>query len=112
MKFICTGGPYGDECSSYNVIFNDSYKVREAINEILAQNEWGSIQLNYKDIQFKIDYKGNKLLNEIAPYIFEADIIECHAYGGWSLMDYIFTITNVNLPKKYYNPNVEPFIDF
>lgn len=112
MKFICTGGPYGDECCSYKVVFDSPYKVKEAINEILTQKEWGSIQFNYKDTQFEVNYKGDKLFNEIASYLLEADIIACQAHGGWSLMNYTFTITNVNLPKNYYNPNIEPFIDF
>ena len=43
IKYVKTGGPYGDETSRYDVILDKQYTVKEFISAILEQNkdEWG-----------------------------------------------------------------------
>lgn len=41
LDFEVTGGPYGDCASSYKVVLDDTYTLRELVNHVLTE-------INYK----------------------------------------------------------------
>lgn len=51
MKMVCTGGPYGDACSSYDVELDRTCTVQEFIEMVLKekQNEWGNFTITTEE---------------------------------------------------------------
>ena len=43
IDMICTGGPFGDCCSTYKVVLHHEYTAKEYVEEILKTKpgEWG-----------------------------------------------------------------------
>lgn len=37
MKMICTGGPFGDCCCSYDIVLDHEYTIKEFAEEILRE---------------------------------------------------------------------------
>ena len=103
IKFNQTGGPYGDETSSYDIeITKEGLTLRELIDYVISdEREWGDIDIIGKgqpydwcteDIDYtvyRLSYKHGKVLEDNIPEeIKDKAIPECKAHGGWSLMDY------------------------
>lgn len=69
MKMVCTGGPYGDACSSYDVELDRTCTVQEFIEMVLKekQNEWGNFTITtdfqyiYKNQKDNCEYKHGKI---------------------------------------------------
>lgn len=93
----CTGGPYGDSCSSYDIIFDREYTVKEFIEEVLKEKpgEWGEFTIE-KDLKHtytssldNCEYKYGKITKGFKKTESESmRIEEVKANGGWSLMNY------------------------
>ena len=92
MKFKCTGGPYGDCTSDYDVIFEKPYTVSELINEVLQKKEWGYIGIYDGKSVFgnpNCEYRKDKIITESLPKKYMNKFVKkCKASGGWSRMDY------------------------
>jgi hypothetical protein len=91
FKLICTGGPYGDCTSSYDVIFlhGEDISVKDFVEMVLLQepNEWGSIRNGMCEVI--ADYKyGEAIFRKIYDSIKDKKIVSIKAHGGWSMMDY------------------------
>lgn len=84
-----TGGPYGDECCSYDFKLSKEMSFKDFVELIVATNpkEWGYIKdrffgntlasYNHKDITYHIE-DTSFLIKDFGS-----------AHGGWSRMDYI-----------------------
>jgi len=93
FSLIYTGGPYGDETSSYDGYLNQPLTVREFIDAVFEQHpdEWGRIRIfddtyldyRYDEIEF-ISSQFNEYLGK--------KIKSFTAHGGWTLMDYSLTL--------------------
>lgn len=86
---ICTGGPFGDETSSYAIeLPNEEISVQEFIDMVMLQepNEWGMISSGHVVLA---DYSHGKITYrpEYDTYKDRA-VASVSAHGGWSLMDY------------------------
>lgn len=96
MKFICTGGPFGDCMSNYLIEFEKQYTVDEFIDEILKKDEWGCIGIYNKTDRFVAfgnpycEYSRGKILTDHLPQEYmDKKIVKCKANGGWTMMDYL-----------------------
>ena len=97
MKFemICTGGPFGDSCCSYDVRIEGKCTVREFVESVLKEKpgEWGTFEI-VKDIKYisRVDdceyKKGEITRNFRRAENAEKEIEEIKANGGWSMMNY------------------------
>ena len=92
---ICTGGPFGDETSSYDIILpkDENITVQEFIEQILVDepNEWGSISCGRRCII--ADYKrGEATFRDGYDKYKNKKVVSATAHGGWSMMDYDIVI--------------------
>ena len=88
MKFECTGGPYGDCCSSYKVTEFPT-TVGELFDYILKneKNEWGSIYIGqWKKVA---EYSHGSIVKPLPDEYKDLFISSLGAHGGWTRMDYI-----------------------
>lgn len=101
IEFKKTGGPYGDECCTYDVIFPKGIEVCEFINYIVKEysvkhKEWGFFIVNGKRL---LEYnRGSAFYQEPWTNCAECEpilitiggkkISKIDASGGWSRMDY------------------------
>ncbi len=100
FEFKCTGGPYGDCCSSYDIILKKKpVTVRELIEEVVAdEREWGEIRIvrdikDWLDQSCFIEYRWGKVIKDYIPEpTKDREIVQCKAHGGWSGMDYWLTV--------------------
>lgn len=88
---LCTGGPFGDETSSYEIILpeDEDITVEDFIEQILVDepDEWGDIYNGMHKII--ADYKrGEATFRDGYDSIKHKKIISVKAHGGWSMMDY------------------------
>ncbi|MBP3610337.1 MAG: hypothetical protein J6J42_08390 [Lachnospiraceae bacterium] len=92
-----TGGPYGDCCSSYDVILDHEYTVQEFVEEVLKEKpeEWGAFEVatdlkySYTSRLDNCQYKYGKITEEFKkPESATMKIKEIKAHGGWTRMDY------------------------
>ena len=83
-----TGGPYGDETSSYKFTIIGNEMTLEQFAEAIAEDEreWGSIRKSSPFGEVLADYKYGKINYRADKNIKIAK--EGTANGGWSLMDY------------------------
>ena len=108
IELIHKSGPHGDECSSYELKFNEQMTVREFLQK-LPEEEWGNVYVNIPNpdtwdceyaaeherwMRINISYAEYGTLKNI-PYEFRPYLdskIDIHksatAYGGWGCMDY------------------------
>lgn len=92
FRWVHTGGPYGDETSTYDVFLKRPCTVREFVEEVLRNDrEWGYIGIKKKGSLFaECEYKYGKLITEPLPEEYlNKMVIKCRAGGGWSRMDFI-----------------------
>lgn len=101
FKMVCTGGPFGDCCSSYDVVLDKEYTVEEFIQEVLKEKpeEWGefSIVADFKhrfstsldscEYKYGKTTKGLKKTDNA-----NARVKEIKAHGGWTAMDYFIQL--------------------
>lgn len=97
MKMVCTGGPYGDACSSYDVKLDKAYTVQEFIEKVLKEktDEWGNFTITtdfqyiYKNQKDNCKYKHGKITDGFKkPETTKKFISKVIAHGGWTNMDY------------------------
>lgn len=94
FKFVCTGGPYGDCMSHYNVECKQC-TIAQFVEFVNSRQEWGKVYINPKnwlgdDALATFEYNNhcsNKPL-EIPPFFLDMRIKHMEAHGGWSAMDY------------------------
>lgn len=115
FKLICTGGPYGDCTSSYDVIFLDdkTIRVKDFIEMVLVQepNEWGSICNGMREVI--ADYKhGEATFRGGYDLIKDRKILSIKAHGGWSLMDYYLELEPVSKTEFSYDFKQLSIFDF
>lgn len=88
----------GDQTSSYEVILDKQYTVKEFIEEVLTNRsgEWGYIGIYSKNAFFgkpNCEYKWGKLITEPLPEKYMNKVIkEVKGDGGWTRMDYILKL--------------------
>ena len=103
---ICTGGPFGDETSSYMInLPEEEITVEEFIKMVMCQypNEWGHItcggvslaHYNRGSITFDSGYEALK----------DRKVATVSSHGGWSLMDYNIVIHKQKRSPKAYDIN-------
>ncbi len=95
LNFKCTGGPYGDATSSYDVAVPKGMTLEEFINAVLDEKpkEWGDICLGWSGPTL-IEYKRGSLFNpskELSENLHK-EVVAVKASGGWSLMSYYLTL--------------------
>lgn len=91
IKYIKTGGPYGDETSRYDVILDKTYTVKEFIFAILEQckDEWGEFVIGEWPSKIKCEFnKGRIKANFSDKKYLEMNVKSVTAQGGWTLMNY------------------------
>ena len=85
-----TGGPYGDECSTYDFVLSREMTLQEFV-EMVASDErnWGYIYYGNHKL---VDYKWGQI--KYMPNVYKDIIIhrEGKTSGGWSRMDYFIKI--------------------
>ena len=112
---LYTGGPYGDETSSYDIILpeGDVVTVEEFIEQILIDepNEWGSIYNGMREVI--ADYKrGEVTFRDGYDSIKDKKISSAQAHGGWSRMDYYLNLESQSKPNLSYNFKQLSIFDF
>lgn len=85
FEMICTGGPYGDCCSSYAVEFDKPCTVSDVVDFILSRGEWGNIEIDGVKVA---EYKGSNLNHAISRRRLTKQVSKIRAHGGWSLMSF------------------------
>lgn len=99
FKMICTGGPFGDCCCSYDVALDKEYTVEEFQQEVLKEKpeEWGEFSI-VTDFKHRLsldncEYKSGKITKGFKnPDQKKARIKEIKARGGWTAMDYFIKL--------------------
>lgn len=93
MRFVETGGPYGDQMCSYDVMDYKATTVEDFIREVLIErpDEWGVFEVINKKLPFYPRYgyqNGEFGFFKLHTDIYNATVIKVTAHGGWSNMDY------------------------
>lgn len=94
FSLIYTGGPYGDEMSTYDGYLNQPLTVREFIDAVFEQypNEWGNIRI--RPTNHHIEYSHSEItqasvnLNDCL----DRKIKSFSSCGGWFRMDYTLVL--------------------
>ena len=88
IKLICTGGPYGDACCSYDFELSREMTLKEFVDLIIQdKREWGEVSLGWFDKPL-LEYSDGKAKFFISDWNFMIKRVG-QAHGGWSNMDYI-----------------------
>ena len=88
------GGPLGG-CAPYKVEFRRECTVKEFIESVLHQNEWGYIGIYSTEPDGVFfgkpccEYSGNHLKSHLPDEYLDRKIKKAKASGGYSRMDYI-----------------------
>lgn len=92
FSLIHTGGPYGDETSTYDGYLNQPLTVREFINAVFEQypNEWGEIQVYPRPYTLRLEYSHKEIVYISSQFndCLDRKIKSFSSCGGWSRMDY------------------------
>ena len=87
-------GPFGDQCSIYDVNFQLGATVSDLISFALSKKqEWGHISVHRKRESFPyrhmLEYSYGQIVYDVIPNEIKETVIEnISASGGWSRMDY------------------------
>ena len=89
IKLTRTAGPFGDECSIYDVTFTHNSTVSDLIDYVRQKKgDWGYVDV-YSDKKYRLSYSyGNIITDNIPDAIKDMKISKMNAYGGWSRLDY------------------------
>ena len=89
FSLIHTGGPYGDEMSTYDGHLNQLLTVRKFINAVFEQypNEWGTIHI-FNDTYLEYCYGEIKYISSQFNEYLDKKIKSFTVRGGWYCMDY------------------------
>lgn len=89
-----SAGPEAGDCTApYDVVFRKECTVREFIDEVLKQNEWGSIIIGSYFDGPRIEYEHDKIVSGVfCQDILNAKITNATAHGGWTWMEYMLDI--------------------
>lgn len=95
LNFNCTGGPYGDATSSYDISFPEGMTLEEFIKAVLDEKpkEWGEIRLGWGGPAL-VEYKHGNLFypsKELSENL-NKEVVKAKSNGGWSLMNYILEL--------------------
>lgn len=98
LNFECTGGPYGDATSNYNITFPKGMTVSQFIAAALKEdNKWGEFKLDNCFGQVLAEYNGGEIYSHCIDFVTkwrDKTIIEAKANGGWGNMDYYLVLGN------------------
>ena len=92
FELISAGPEAGDCTAPYNIRFNRECTIREFIDEVLKQNEWGYITIDDYVNGPCCEYRNDKLLTPLSHAILDMPIKSATAHGGWTRMDYFLDI--------------------
>ena len=89
-----TAGPTAGDCiTPYYVDFYSECTVREFIDEVLKQNEWGYVIIGSYYDGPRIEYTNDKIVSGVfSQDILDAKIKKATASGEWTSMDYLLDI--------------------
>lgn len=90
-------GPTAGDCTTpYDVVFRNECTVREFIDEVLKQGEWGYVRIGSHFDSPQIEYSHNNIVSGVFCLdILNARINKATASGGWTRMDYMLDIQPV-----------------
>ena len=93
FSLIHTGGPYGDEMSTYDGHLNQSLTVYQFINAMLEQHpdEWGYVRIFNHSYTEYLEYSSKSKIMFISSQFdscLNKKIKSFTARGGWTRMDY------------------------
>lgn len=99
FELIHCGGPYSDQTSSYTVALNEEYTVEKFIHDVTSnKREWGHIGIyDGKNIfgNPSINYHDGRIIDKMPDKYLGMKVISAIANGGWSRMDYLLGIENI-----------------
>lgn len=87
----CFAGPFGDECSMYNVSFSTNSTVHQFVKEMLNQypQEWGEIYIcGIAEPVVTYTRKRCLIMKDVYEQYKHKKIVKILGHGGWSNMDY------------------------
>ena len=87
----CFAGPFGDECSMYNVSFSTGSTVHQFVKEMLNQypQEWGKIYIcGFAEPVATYTRKRCLIMKDVYEQYKHKKIVKILGHGGWSNMDY------------------------
>lgn len=91
LKFKQTANTGGDCTAPYNVEISRECTVKELVETILTQKEWGYIDIGENTLSSsftRVGYKGSTLIGNISRYLSGKRVGNVTASGGWGNMDY------------------------
>ena len=95
FEMICTGGPFGDACSSYDVRIDGRCTVGEFVESVLKEKpgEWGTFDivrdLKYLNSVDVCEYERGEVKKDFKKAESRGlEVKEIKAHGGWTLMEY------------------------
>ena len=104
FELIFSGGPYSDQTSVYTVILHKEYTVGEFIHDVTSnKQEWGHIGIYDGKSVFgdpSVNYHDGHIIGEIPDKYLGMKVISARAHGGWSRMDYLLGVENVEKEEE------------
>ena len=99
-SFVQTAPEAGDCTAPYDIRFSKQLTVREFVNEVLQQNEWGYIDVYdpndeenwHRKKNCSCFYRQDEIKTSFPEDILDKVIISATAHGGWTRMDYTLTL--------------------
>ena len=92
LDFKLSGGPYGDDTSTYDVKVNkDGATVTDIINYALSKKEdWGYVCIDSFFSDKRLEYRYGIIISDNISSEDKNKVVKTiTASGGWSRMDYI-----------------------
>ena len=86
MRFVQTAPTGGDCTAPYDVYVDQDCTVKQFIDAVLTNKEWGRI---YVDRFGVVEYSQNEIINnDLDEHVMSLLVGRIYAAGGWSNMDY------------------------